>query len=121
MVGLKKGKIMMTLGDIRRLKQILKYCDDINEIHIKFGETYHNFVKEKEYRKSISMCLMRIGELVNGLDNEIIYGENDIPWQDFIKNRFAHRYGKVDMETTWQTSVEDIPNLQKFCIEYERK
>ncbi|MDR0984399.1 MAG: DUF86 domain-containing protein [Ruminococcus sp.] len=81
------------------------------------------FVKEKAYRHSISMCIMQIGELIKGLDKEFMLENSVISWRDFIgiRNRFAHGYGKMDMEIIWQTSIEDIPKLQEFCTNYERK
>jgi uncharacterized protein with HEPN domain len=108
---------MIQSGDIQRLRHILRYCIDINEIHAKFGKDYGMFEKEKAYRHSVSMCIMQIGELIKGLDKNFMLKNSVIPWRGFIgiRDRFAHGYGKMDTEIIWQTAVEDIPKLQDFC------
>ena len=34
-----------------------------------------------------------------------------------MRNFFAHNYGSMDYERIWQTAIDDIPELQKYCEE----
>ena len=31
-----------------------------------------------------------------------------------MRDLFAHRYGTIDYEMTWNTSVEDVADLKKY-------
>ncbi|MCL2634700.1 MAG: DUF86 domain-containing protein [Oscillospiraceae bacterium] len=104
--------------DILRIQRIKEYCEEINETVERFGVDYSVFIGDKDYYKSISMSIMQIGELSNGLTE--VFKEttqNEIPWSAMrnVRNLFAHEYTKVDKETIWETLNSEIPELHRFC------
>lgn len=44
--------------------------------------------------------------------------KNEINWNAIrgMRNRFAHGYGKMDIEKIFYTAVEDIPIVKEFLV-----
>ena len=99
--------------------KIMRYCDEIAQTHKSF-ETKKELFFDKEkgfiYRNSISMPILQIGELVKNLSDEFKIEHVGVPWRDIgrMRDLFAHRYGTIDYEMTWNTSIEDVPELRKY-------
>jgi len=55
--------------DLQRIQHIKQYCDDIVGFVKQFGD-YHQFITDRAYHSAVSMCILQIGELSNGLSNE---------------------------------------------------
>ena len=36
-----------------------------------------------------------------------------------MRDIFAHHYGSIDFEMTWNTSVEDIPELKAYLLQIQ--
>ncbi|MBO7433795.1 MAG: DUF86 domain-containing protein [Salinivirgaceae bacterium] len=99
--------------------KIMRYCDEIAQTHKSF-ETNKDLFFDKEngfiYRNSISMPILQIGELVKTLSDDFKTEHVGVPWRDIgrMRDLFAHRYGTIDYEMTWNTSIEDVPELRKY-------
>ena len=96
---------------------IIAYCNEINETHTHFNNDKTLFFNKEKgfvYRNSITMPILQIGELAKNLSEEFKESNKDIPWRDVagIRDIFAHHYGSLDYEMTWNTSKEDIANLE---------
>lgn len=105
-------------SDINRIKRIKIYCEDIAETTQRFGKGFESFSNDKDYQNSISMSIMQIGELSNGLSDEFREKTRDkIQWGPIkaMRNMFAHGYGSMDIEVIWETAINDIPVLLNFC------
>ena len=117
--------------DQQIIGKIIKYCSEIEKTHESFGNKKELFFDKNTgfiYRNSIAMPILQIGELsgklseafrselVKGLSDEFKSAYNDIPWRDIARMRdfFAHRYGTMDYDMTWNTSVNDVPMLKKY-------
>lgn len=105
--------------DQQIIGKIIKYCSEIEKTHESFGKKRELFFDKNTgfiYRNSIAMPILQIGELVKGLSDEFKSAHNDIPWRDIARMRdfFAHRYGTMDYDMTWNTSVNDVPKLKKY-------
>lgn len=61
---------------------------------------------------------MQIGELSGKLSEEFKNNYSQIPWNAIkaTRNIVAHEYGKIDIETVWETATTDIIELKIFCI-----
>ena len=57
----------MNSSDFRKIVNIKMYCVKIRQLTERFGEDIEIFVSDDAYRLSVSMALMQIGELANGL------------------------------------------------------
>lgn len=66
------------------------------------------------YRNAITMPILQIGELVKNLSDEF-RTDNNIPWKLLARTRdfYAHNYGALDYDVTWDTSQNDIPKLKE--------
>ncbi len=56
--------------DYSVLEHIVRYCDDIADTLNRFGDDYAIFQKDKDFKNSISMSTMQIGELTTHLSEE---------------------------------------------------
>ncbi len=103
------------------VKKIIAYCDEINKTHIYFNDD-KNLFSDKEkgfvYRNSITMPILQIGELSKNLSEEFRRKYNSIPWREIMGMRdiFAHHYGSMDYDIVWNTSKNDISELQNYLI-----
>lgn len=104
--------------DIEIIKKILNYCDDVEFAISRFGDDYELFKDDKIYIYSCTMCILQIGELCKHLSEKFRKSNSEIPWGSIkaMRNIFAHNYGKLDLEDTWDTIKYDIPLLKEFCI-----
>lgn len=108
----------MTNKDRNILEHILKWCvyvcEDVELLENSFGQ----FESNRQFRNSIGMNILQIGELAHKLSEE--FKENtkqDIPWNLIYGMRchFAHGYEKMNNEAIWDVAVNDIPVLKEFC------
>ena len=99
--------------------KILRYCDEIEKTHNAFNNDKDLFFNEEKgfiYRNSITMPILQIGELVKNLSESFTSENNLMPWKAIagMRDVFAHHYGSIDYEMTWNTSVEDISALKEY-------
>lgn len=40
-----------------------------------------------------------------------------MPWREIkaMRNIAAHNYGEIDVDILWETAIDDIPCLKKYC------
>lgn len=108
----------MLQADQQRLLRILEYCDSIENAIERFGNDYAVFSADEVFQHSVSFCLLQIGELGGSLSEEYRKATaNSIQWGPMkaMRNMVAHGYGKMDRAIIWETAVNDIPTLQRFC------
>ncbi|MCM1054981.1 MAG: DUF86 domain-containing protein [Bacteroides sp.] len=105
----------------KKIKDILEhidyYCSEISNSQKRYGEILDNFLSDRDYQRSVCMCLIQIGELVR-LIPEDFRGENtEIPWKQVsgLRNIVVHAYGEVDFESIFDIMSSDIPILSRFC------
>ena len=108
----------MNKGDMQRLSHIRVHCEDIAGFIERFGMDFDTFTGDRAYFNAVSMCVLQIGELANGLSEE--YREETkkrMPWGMIrgMRNWLAHAYAEIDEEIIWETAVNDIPKLLNFC------
>ncbi|GHU49865.1 antitoxin [Clostridia bacterium] len=93
-------------ADIQRLRHIQVYCKDISAYIKRFGDDFQSFDTDSAYFDSVSMCLLQIGELANGLSQDFrALTTNRIQWNLVrgMRNWIAHAYQQVEKETIWGT------------------
>ena len=101
------------------IEHILKYCNDINEMVNRFGDSIEAFGTDTAYIHACSMCIIQIGELSAVLSDEFKVKYDKIPWKAVkaMRNLFAHNYEGISISKTWNTIKIDIPELSKYCGE----
>ena len=60
----------MNKADRQRLLHIQTYCADIAGFIQRFGRDYSIFISDRAYYNAVSMSILQIGELANGLSEE---------------------------------------------------
>jgi len=108
----------MDKGDLARLKHMKRYCEDVEITVNRFGNTLDVFSKDIDFYNSVSMSIMQIGELANGLSERFRESTREqMPWGLIIgmRNHFAHGYATMDKSDIWETAEKDIPILLEFC------
>ena len=107
-------------ANIDILRHILRYCDNIEQLIIRFGKDVEIFKNDLAYRDAVSMNILQIGELTGRLSEEYRSAtKNRLPWAAMksMRNFFAHNYGNMDLSVIWSTAVNNIPEVKKFCEE----
>jgi len=108
----------MDSADIQRIRHIKQYCEDITEFVMRFGDGFEIFSADRAYFNAVSMCILQIGELSNGLSEEFRTATKDqMPWSQAkgMRNWIAHSYNTVEADIVWRTVKKDIPMLLDFC------
>ena len=105
--------------DLVRLRKISEYCDDIATVQAEFGMSEEVFMDDPHYQKIIAFDVLQIGELVAALSDEFKDSHSAMPWRQIkdLRNRIAHHYGIVNFQILWSVVIEDIPELQAYCLE----
>ena len=103
--------------DAQRLAHIRDYCLEIRKTIERYGDSFEAFDSDPDYQRSVSFCILQIGELVGKLTDEFRAQHPAVPWRQIkaMRNIVAHSYGTVDPETTWEIITDDIPTLKKYC------
>ena len=114
----------MNRGDWQRLLHLRTYCEDIAGFIARFGADYETFISDRAYFNAVSMCILQIGELANGLSDEFREETRDrMPWGMIrgMRNWLAHSYAETDEKILWETARNDIPKVLDFCREQSAK
>ena len=108
----------MNNKDSQIIRHILKYCNKIECTVSRFGADAAVFTADPDYRDSIAMNLLQIGELAGKLSPEYIRSSSQ-NWRAIknMRNMFAHDYGSMDIDRIWDTAILDIPELKNYCRE----
>ena len=85
-------------------------CDFVEGLHSE------DFVTDAQIHKACSMNLIIIGDAAKRIVErapELVGQTQDIPWREMagMRNRIAHDYEKIDLETVWDTVAELLPEL----------
>ena len=84
----------------------------------RFGTEFSSFSKDRAYLNAVSMSILQIGELANGLSDEFReQTKHNMPWDEIrgTRNWIAHAYAQIDETVIWETANHDIPKLLNFC------
>ena len=111
----------MNRGDWQRLLHMRTYCEDIAKFIDRFSDDFQIFTADRAYFNAVSMCILQIGELANGLSDEFREEtKSEMPWGMIrgMRNWLAHSYAETDEKILWETARNDIPKVRAFC---ERK
>ena len=104
----------MDRGDFERIVHIGRYCEAVAKTIRRFGVSFEVFIADPDYYNSISMSVLQIGELANGLSDKFKTATRaEVPWNLIrgMRNHFAHgmkkwikrKYGKL-LRVTFRVS-----------------
>lgn len=110
----------MLQPDIQRLEHIRDYCAEIQKTIERYGKSFDIFDSDADYQRSVSFCILQIGELSGGLSDDFRQSTAErIQWGPIkgMRNLVAHSYGSMSRDIIWETAITDIPVLREFCNE----
>ena len=110
----------MLEADRQRLRRIRDYCAEIEKTLERWGSSFEAFDGDADFQRSVSFCILQIGELSGGLSAEYRTATAErVQWGPIkgMRNLVAHSYGSMSRSVIWETAVKDIPELRCFCEE----
>jgi uncharacterized protein with HEPN domain len=97
------------------------YLDQMQQAAVEIGEFINgasrdDFLKDVLKQRAVGMNLLMIGEVVTRLMDEfpeIVAEHPELPWMKIkgMRNRMAHGYFNIDLDTIWDTATTAIPKL----------
>ena len=110
----------MMSPDLQRVKHIRDYCIEVEKTIARYGASFEIFDIDADYQRSVSFCILQIGELSGGLSAEYRQATaSRVQWGPIkgMRNLVAHNYGSMSRDIIWETATVDIPVLKEFCDE----
>jgi uncharacterized protein with HEPN domain len=97
------------------------YLDQMQQAALEVGDFIKgtrkdDFLKDVLKQRAVGMNLLMIGEVVTRLMEEfpeVVAEHPDVPWIKMrgMRNRIAHGYFNIDLDTVWETATKAVPEL----------
>lgn len=77
------------------------------------------FVADIRTQWAVEMGLIRIGEAVNRIPEDVLTRFPDQPWRQIVAMRSfaAHQYDDLDPHRVWRTVIRDVPALRAYLAD----
>ena len=74
------------------------------------------FATDVRSQWAVEMGLIRIGEAVNRIPDDVLRRFPDQPWRQIVamRNFAAHQYDDLDPRRVWRTVTGDVPKLHDY-------
>lgn len=97
-------------------QRLVGTCDVLAEL-VESG--YETYVSDVRTRWAVEMGLIRLGEDVSRLPEQIRSRFPGQPWRIIIdlRNMAAHQYDDLTTRRVWSTLLEDIPALRTYLAD----
>lgn len=78
-----------------------------------------SFVADLRTQWAVEMGLIRIGEAVNRIPDEVLERFSEQPWRQIVamRNFAAHQYDDLDPRRVWRTVTRDVPQLRAYLVD----
>ncbi len=103
-------------SDVDRLSDII---EAIRRKQEKLPHTKEEFTGSDLLQIRVLYPIQIIGEAANGISSTFRNAHPSDPWQDIIAMRhlLVHQYFGIDLDEVWNTTIYDLPSLEKEIIE----
>jgi uncharacterized protein with HEPN domain len=86
------------------------------------GMTKEDFLDDKRTQQAVVLNLIVVGEVATKIlkeHEEFANQHADVPWASMkgMRNRIAHGYYDINLDTVWETVQAALPRLQTQLIE----
>lgn len=97
-------------------ERVVAVCDVLAQM-LPDGEG--SFVGDVRTQWAVEMGLIRIGEAVNRIPDEVLAKFPNQPWRQIVamRNFAAHQYDDLDPRRVWRTVTRDVPALRNYLAE----
>lgn len=77
------------------------------------------FAADVRTQWAVEMGLIRIGEAVNRIPDEVLALFPEQPWRQIVamRNFAAHQYDDLDARRVWRTVTRDVPQLRAYLVD----
>ncbi len=95
---------------------VIAVCDVLAEI---VGDDLTAFESDVRTQWAVEMGLIRIGEAVNRIPDEVLARFPEQPWRQIVamRNIAAHQYDDLVPRRVWRTVTQDVPTLRRYLAE----
>lgn len=96
--------------------RVIAVCDTLAELT---QSGLEDFVDDIRSQWAVEMGLIRIGEGVNRIPDEILGRFDGQPWRQIVamRNFAAHQYDDLDPRRAWRTVTQDVPALRAYLAD----
>lgn len=97
-------------------ERVVAVCDVLAGL---IGEDLEAFAADIRTQWAVEMGLIRIGEAVNRIPDEVLQQFPDQPWRQIVamRNFAAHQYDDLDPRRVWRTVTRDVPRLRAYLAD----
>lgn len=95
---------------------VVAVCDSLAEM---IGADFDEFASDQKAQWAAEMGLIRIGEGVNRIPDDVLLRFPGQPWRQIVamRNFAAHQYDDLDPGRVWTTLTRDVPALRSYLTE----
>ena len=89
------------------------------------GMTKEDFLNDKRTQQAVVLNLIVLGEVASKIlkEHEDFATQNaSVPWASMkgMRNRIAHGYYEINLDTVWETVQSALPRVQEQLIHIEK-
>lgn len=97
-------------------ERVVAVCDVLAEI---VGNDLAAFEADVRTQWAVEMGLIRIGEAVNRIPDEVLARFSEQPWRQIVamRNFAAHQYDDLVPRRVWRTVTHDVPALRRYLAD----
>lgn len=97
-------------------ERAIAMCDVLAEIT---GLDAEAFLTDIRSQWAVEMGLIRIGETINRIPQEVLDRFPGQPWRQIVgmRNFAAHQYDDLDPHRVWRTVTADVPALRSYLAD----
>ena len=108
---------MLDVKDKGILLNIIVHCIRVEKTLINIDKS--KFDNDKNIKDIICFNIFQIGELAKHLSPGFLSTFDGVPWKSIKGTRdiIGHGYGAIEYNRVWNTAINDIKPLHKYCDE----
>ena len=97
-------------------ERVVAVCDVLSDL---VPTDVDAFAGDVRTQWAVEMGLIRIGEAVNRIPDEMLELFADQPWRQIVamRNLAARQYDDLDPRRVWRTVTRDVPRLRNYLVE----
>lgn len=97
-------------------RRTVALCDVLAGI---VGTDLDAFLDDVRSQWAVEMGLIRIGETINRLPDEVLERFPCQPWRQIVgmRNFAAHQYDDLDPRRVWRTATGEVPALRTYLLD----
>ena len=96
-------------------ERVVAVCDVLSDL---VPTDVDAFAGDIRTQWAVEMGLIRIGEAVNRIPDEVLELFPEQPWRQIVamRNFAAHQYDDLDPRRVWRTVTRDVPRLRDCLV-----